>query len=233
MAAMVNRRAMQAIYVEAHPQSCLGIRQELAKHVPEDAKLIIDLGAGDGDGPAAVARARPSARVLAVEASPFMIICGRRQNSDVTNLEFVHALAEDTGLPSGEADAVTITLLFHECSDEAKSAIGHEAMRLLRPDGVLVFADTPPDDLDTYRGFYEPHKEAWMQFDGPSFLRGSMGLVDVQDHGILGAERATTSEEHRSDNEFRTDNVLFHGSCRRAGPWYLGCRASDDKRGAS
>ena len=38
------------------------------------------------------------AKVLAIEASPFMIICGRRQNRNTINLEFRHGLAEDTFL---------------------------------------------------------------------------------------------------------------------------------------
>ena len=87
-AAMKNRVAMQAIYREAHPRSCMGVRDVLSEHVPKDAKRVVDLGSGDGDGPAATARMLPNAKVLAVEASPFMIVCGRRQNRDAVNLEF-------------------------------------------------------------------------------------------------------------------------------------------------
>ena len=79
-AAVVNRVAMEAIYADTHPESCLGIRKDLAAHVPAAAAVVVDLGSGDGDGPAATARLLPSARVIAVEASPFMIIAGRAQN---------------------------------------------------------------------------------------------------------------------------------------------------------
>merc|ERR1712113_1140891 len=76
-------------------------------------------------------------------------------------------------------DCVNITLVFHECSDEGKSAIMAEAYRLLRPGGTLVFSDTPPADLQTYRGFFEPWKQQWLQFDVDTFL-ASAGFVDVQ-----------------------------------------------------
>jgi len=169
-AAMNNRQAMEAIYIDTHPGSCSGLRRELASLVPKDAGFVVDFGSGDGDGPAEVARMLPKARVLAIEASPFMIIVGRRQNRDASNLEFKHSLAEDTGLADGAADCVTITLLFHECSDEGKALIIAEARRVLKPGGTLVFSDTPPDDLHTYRGFYEPWKDQWKFFDTERYL---------------------------------------------------------------
>ena len=160
--------------------------------------------AGDGDGPAAAARLLPHARVVAVEASPYMIIVGQRQNEDVLsrNLSWVHALAEDTGLASSSADVVTICLLFHECSDEAKRAIGHEAFRILRPGGVLVLTDTPQQDLHTYRGFYEPHKDAWTRFEAESFFT-AVGFVNPLYCGMIQGEGEGT------------DNRLWTWTCQK------------------
>jgi len=182
-AAMNNRRAMEAIYTDCHPQKCCGMRAEIAKLTPADARVVVDFGSGDGDGPAEVARHLPAARVIAVEASPFMTIVGRRQNRDVPNLEWRHALAEATGLETGSVDCVTITLVFHECSDEGKRAIISEAHRLLRPGGSLVFSDTPPADLQTYRGFFEPWKDQWLKFDVDSFL-ASAGFGDLRAYDV-------------------------------------------------
>lgn len=213
-AALVNRMAMQAIYREAHVESCMGLRKDLSALVPSDAQLVVDLGAGDGDGPAATSRLLPKAKVLAVEASPFMIIAGRRQNRDCPNLEFRHALAEETHLQTGSADAVTITLVFHECSDDGKAAILREAYRILRPGGSLVFADTPQSDLLTYRGFYEPWKEQWARFDPRVFFE-TAGFREVQDHGILGGDRSVKSVEEHRTSEGTTDNRLFVITCKK------------------
>ena len=211
-AAMKNRIAMQAIYREAHPKSCMGVREILSGYVPSDAKRVVDLGSGDGDGPAITARMLPNAKVLAIEASPFMIICGRRQNRDAVNLEFRHALAEETFLPSNCCDAVTITLVFHECNDDAKHNILKEAYRILKPGGTIVFADTPQDDLFTYRGFYEPWKHQWLNFDCEQSLK-MVGFTNIIDQGILGGDgRVRSIQEHKekgNSSEESTDNRLF------------------------
>jgi ubiquinone/menaquinone biosynthesis C-methylase UbiE len=157
------------------------VRAELAALIPADARCVVELGAGTGDGAAAVARRLPDADVTALEASPFMIVAGRLQNEDVTNLRFVQGFGENTGIENHSVDAVAITLVFHECPNTIKRDILAEVRRILRPGGVLVLSDTPQDDLHDYRGFYEPYKEEWFDFDPDAFLRAA-GFVDVTRH---------------------------------------------------
>lgn len=169
-AAVGDRAAMEAIYQDAHPRRSLGIRDALATLVPEDARAVVDLGGGTGDGGAAIARRLPDTRVTALDASPFMVIAGRTQNGDVPNLSVLQGFAEGTGLDDASADAVTITLVLHECPDPIKAAILGEARRILRPGGTVVLTDTPQDDLHGFRGFYEPYKEQWRVFEPAGFL---------------------------------------------------------------
>jgi SAM-dependent methyltransferase len=178
-AAVGDRRAMEAIYQDAHPCRSLGVRDVLAAHVPADARTVVDFGAGTGDGAAAIARRLPEARVIAFEASPFMIIAGRVQNAGIPNLRFMQGLAEHSGLAAGSVDAVAITLVLHECPDVVKQEILAEVRRVLRPGGTLVLCDTPQDDLHGYRGFYEPYKEEWSRFDPDALLRAA-GFRDVE-----------------------------------------------------
>ena len=178
-AAVGDRSAMEAIYQHAHPRRSLGVRDELAALVPDDARVVVELGAGTGDGAAAIARRLPGADVLAIEASPFMIIAGRVQNADVPNLRFAQGLAEQNGLASGSVDAVAITLVLHECPDTVKRALLGEVRRVLRRGGTLVLTDTSQDDLHDYRGFYEPYKEEWQRFD-PDALLSELGFEVVR-----------------------------------------------------
>lgn len=75
--------------------------------------------------------------VVGVEASPEM----RDQAAAATtadNVRFVHAYAQATGLPDGEADVVTCSQALHWMDAEPTLA---EAARLLRPGGVFAAYD--------------------------------------------------------------------------------------------
>jgi len=174
-----DRRAMEAIYERFHPQRSLGIREELAALIPEDARQVIDLGSGTGDAAAAIARRLPEAEVLGLDASPFMTIAARHQNAGLPNLRLERGFAEATGLEDASVDAVAITLVFHECPDKIKTEILTEAYRVLRAGGTVVLTDTPNDDLHSFRGFYEPYKDQWLVFDPDVFLADA-GFVDCE-----------------------------------------------------
>ena len=177
-AAIGDRCAMEAIYQDDHPRRSLGLRDVLSSLVPARAQVVIDLGCGTGDAAAAIARNQPDAHVTAIDASPFMLVAARHQNAGISNLDFEQGFAEATRFENGIADAVTITLVFHECPDEIKRGILAEASRILRPGGTLVLSDTAQEDLHGYRGFYEPYKEQWLEFDPPAFLRDA-GFTDI------------------------------------------------------
>ena len=178
-AAVGDRVAMEAIYQDAHPHRSLGMREELAGLVPENARVVLDLGSGTGDGAAALARRLPKARVTALDASPFMTIAARHQNAHPADVEFAQGFAERTGREDASVDAITITLVFHECPDAVKDEILAECRRVLRPGGTLVLSDTPQGDLETYRGFYEPYRKQWLHYD-PDTSLARAGFVDVE-----------------------------------------------------
>jgi ubiquinone/menaquinone biosynthesis C-methylase UbiE len=179
IAAVGNRVAMEAILENAHPQKSLGVREEIAQLFPENARHILDLGAGVSDDGAAIAHRLPNSTVTAWEASPFMIIVGRLQHKDISNLHWKHGLVEKTDLPDNSVDGINLTYLLHECPDEIKQLILAECWRILSPGGLLVVTDSLPGDLYSYRGFFEPYKEQWLKID-PDKLLQETGFINIK-----------------------------------------------------
>jgi SAM-dependent methyltransferase len=183
MAPLGDRCAMESYLEGEHPLKSLGLRAEIAKLFPEDARLVVDLGAGTGDSTAAIARRLPNATLIAVEASPFMIIVGRRQNKDTANVRWQLGLAEETGLPDGSVDAINMTYLLHECPDQVKAEILAECMRILKPGGMIVFSDALNDEPANKRGILEPFREEWLRVN-PVRLLTDAGFVGVEDRSV-------------------------------------------------
>eukprot|EP00741_Cyanophora_paradoxa_P013650 tig00020704_g13179.t1 len=113
-------------------------------------RRIVDLGCGTGMSAIGLAEVFPDARVTGVDLSPYFLAAAnyRLDRCDPSvprgQVEFIHANAETTGLPSGEADLVTLLYTIHELPRYATTAILGEARRLLKPGGLLLIADQNP-----------------------------------------------------------------------------------------
>ena len=93
----------------------------------------IDLGAGTGKlSRALVGR---GLEVTAVDTSAAMLETARRREASAGTLTTHLAPAEETGLPGGTAELVTVAQAWHWFDAEAASA---EVVRLLAPGGVLA-----------------------------------------------------------------------------------------------
>jgi len=178
-AALGNRAAMEAILENAHPRKSLGVRDEISQLFPLEAGNILDIGAGIGDGAAAIARRIPQSTVTVVEASPFMIIVGHHLHQEVPNLKWKHGLAENTELPDNSVDAINMTYVLHECPDNIKQLILKECLRILKPGGLLVVSDSLNGDLHSHRGFFEPYKEQWLKVN-PEQLLTEAGFISIK-----------------------------------------------------
>lgn len=186
-AALDDRIAMEARYQHAHPRRSLGVRASMAQLVPHGARKVFDFGAGVGDLSAAIAQARPDAQVVAVEASPFMQIVGKRLHPNLRNLSWRHAFADTLDAPAGCADAVTLSLVLHEVPDRIKRALLTRAHDLLKPGGTLIVCDVPSDDLERHRGAFEPYRQEWRTFDPDAALREA-GFDEIVKHQLVAPE---------------------------------------------
>jgi ubiquinone/menaquinone biosynthesis C-methylase UbiE len=107
-------------------------------------ETIVDLGAGTGSLAILIKRNAPQARVVAIDPDPAVRQIGEaKARTAGVNIEFITAMGDEAiaAVPAGSVDAVTCSLVLHQCPLEMKRAIIANAARLLRPKGRLVLAD--------------------------------------------------------------------------------------------
>ncbi len=131
---------------------------ELARKVwlpPEDVlralalhcgDTIADVGAGTGYFSLPLAQAvGPKGNVYAVDAQAGMLSLLRQKldQAKFTNVELIHAEADQTGLPASNCDLFFLSNIWHEIEDRA--AVLREAMRVLKKNGRIAILDWRPD----------------------------------------------------------------------------------------
>ena len=105
---------------------------------------IVDLGCGTATSSLELAQLLPDAQLTLLDLSPYQLAAAHRQAHNAGLAErtaYLHACAEETGLPDASADLVMSTLLFHELPRPQARAVVAEAYRLLAPGGRFVEFD--------------------------------------------------------------------------------------------
>lgn len=153
---------------------------ERVGHFRLQPRVILDAGAGTGQGAAALKRRFPAALVLAVDLAPGMLVeAGRRMGwrdrwfGGRFGHPFERVVADVYRLPLADAsvDLVFSSLMLQWCDD--LDAALHELRRVMRPGALLAFASLGPDTLRELR-------EAWAAADGGEHVNP---FVDVHDVG--------------------------------------------------
>ncbi|OKH39139.1 SAM-dependent methyltransferase [[Phormidium ambiguum] IAM M-71] len=123
-------------------QSYHNIVKEQITNPPQD---ILDMGCSVGMSTFALQKIYPQAKVTGLDLSPyFLAVAEYRSQQNHTQINWVHAAAESTGLPNASFDLVSIFLMCHELPQSATKAIFREAKRLLRPNGHIAIMDMNP-----------------------------------------------------------------------------------------
>ncbi|MEL6552680.1 MAG: class I SAM-dependent methyltransferase [Cyanobacteria bacterium J06621_11] len=147
--------------------------QALSDRLPAAPSQIIDLGCSTGLSSFALQKSYPSAQITGVDLSPHFLtvaqyvvnhsttgyanvnadelaagesVDGESASGEPTNrsIRWVHAAAEETGLPEASADLVSACLVFHELPTTAARNVMTEAYRLVRPGGHFAIMDMDP-----------------------------------------------------------------------------------------
>lgn len=108
----------------------------------QPGERIVDLGSGGGfDCFVAAGTVGPDGHVIGVDMTPEMLAKARATTEalGLTNVELREGLLEALPVEDGWADVVIANGVINLCAD--KSQVFAEAFRVLRPGGVLQFAD--------------------------------------------------------------------------------------------
>lgn len=137
------------IWPEAGAQGDAMLRQSyhnvLKSQILAEPKDILDLGCSVGMSTFALQETYPNAKVTGLELSPYFLTVARYKGQQrQAQINWVHAKAEETGLPDASFDLVSACLVFHELPQSAAIAIFQEARRLLRPGGHFTIMDMNP-----------------------------------------------------------------------------------------
>lgn len=143
---------------------------------------ILDVGCSVGASTHFVADSYPTASVIGLDLSPYFLAVAElrerermeQKNPSARRIRYMHALMEDTGLPSASQDLVSSQFVVHECTPPAITAMVEEAVRMLRPGGVLLVSDNDPQSkviqslppaIATLMKSTEPHSDVYFCFD--------------------------------------------------------------------
>jgi arsenite methyltransferase len=123
-------------------ESFAGVANPFALRDLAAGERVVDVGSGAGfDSFLAATAVGPGGAVIGVDMTPEMLAKSRRiaHALDMEQVEFREGIAETLPVDDGWADVVISNGVFNLCPD--KRATFDEVFRVLRPGGVLQFAD--------------------------------------------------------------------------------------------
>jgi arsenite methyltransferase len=123
-------------------ESFAGVADPFSLRPLESGERVVDVGSGAGfDSFVAASQVGPHGRVVGVDMTAEMLSKSRAtaQQLGLGHVEFREGLAEQLPVEDEWADVVISNGVFNLCADKAR--VFNEVWRVLRPGGVLQFAD--------------------------------------------------------------------------------------------
>lgn len=155
----------------------LWLRHRLPDFAPE---AVLDLGCSVGHQTLPWKRAYPDARVTGIDVAPACLrYAHARAQAMGVEAHFVQADATRAPFPDASFDLVFSSMFLHELPKADIRAVFREAHRLLRPGGLMLHYELPPNaKLSPYDGFYLDWDS---DYNSEPYYRGYRDLVPADE----------------------------------------------------
>lgn len=176
---------------EAHERLRSSFHAVLDQEITQPVTAILDIGCSVGVSTRALHRhyqhrhhhdpqAQPQPRTIGLDLSPYMLTVAQHLDQSGEISQWIHAQAENTGLPDAAFDLITLQFVIHELPRFASREIFQECLRLLRPGGCFALVDNNPKSpviqnlppvLFTLMKSTEPWSDDYYTFDVEATLQ--------------------------------------------------------------
>lgn len=159
--------------------------QVLEQYTPTTVTNMLDLGCSVGISTLALHRyfsqkQNTSINTVGLDLSPYMLAVAKTTDTNEEISQWLHGLGEATGFADNSLDVVTMQFIIHELPRQATKDIFREALRILKPGGVIGVVDNNPASpviqglppvLFTLMKSTEPWSDDYYTFDVEEAMR--------------------------------------------------------------
>ena len=155
---------------------------------------FLEIACGAGSATRSVAATFPKAKITALDMSPEYLKVAQDNLSKFNNVDFLQGDATQLDFKDGTFDAVYSVYLLHEMPMEERRKVLQEAWRVLKPGGVLVFADSLQLDdepelnwalLRFPRVYHEPFYKGYIENKMEDLVGEVTGQPTSVDHALF------------------------------------------------
>jgi len=165
-----------------------------------EAKTVVDLGSATGSAANLLARRFRRAQIIAADLSILMLERVREKRGWLSRTTAVQATAEALPFADQSVDVVFSNLLLPWVSDPAP--VFAEVSRVLRGDGLFLFATLGPDSLNEIR-------RAWAAVDPGEHVNRFLDMHDIGDTAVAAGLRDPVLDVDHLTVSYKNADSLF------------------------
>jgi malonyl-CoA O-methyltransferase len=178
---LIDKRQARLAFSRAAPHydEVAQLQREIAQRMLDRLEYILhqparvlDVGAGTGDATYALMRRYPEAEVLALDFALPMLQQTREREPDLAMPACLCGDAELLPLADNSVDMIFSNAALQWCND--LQGTFREFLRILRPNGMLLFSTFGPDTLMELR-------QSWASVDGSSHVSPFVDMHNIGD----------------------------------------------------